>query len=103
MSTCTVCGIVEDFIGQRADILGHGGREEERLPFGRQLLEDAANVGQKAHIAHAIGFIQHQHFDMREVDMPVAEQIEQSAGTGHDDLGAAVAVSGSEVVCSTPP
>ena len=54
-----------------------------------QELEDAANVGQKAHVAHPVGFVQDQHLDLRQVDAAVAVQVEQAAGAGDDDLGAA--------------
>ena len=55
----------------------------------RQMLEDAPDVGQEAHVAHAVGLVQHQHFDAGEVDLAIADQVEQAARTGDDDLGAA--------------
>ncbi len=55
----------------------------------RHELQNAANVGQEAHVAHAVGFVQDQHLDVRQVDAAVAGQIEQAARAGDDDLGAA--------------
>ena len=81
--------VLEDAVGQLADVLGHGGREKERLASRRHELQNAANVGQEAHVAHAIGFVQDQHLDVRQVDAAVAGQIEQAARAGDDDLCAA--------------
>ncbi len=83
-------GLVQDLVGQAADVGRHGGREEERLALGRQLPEDAADVGQEAHVAHAVGLVQHQHLDVGEVDGLVAQQVEQASGAGDDDLCAAI-------------
>ncbi len=65
--------VVQDAVRQPADVLRHGGREEQRLALRRHLLEDAADVGQEAHVAHAVGLVQHQHLDLRQVDAALAE------------------------------
>jgi hypothetical protein len=46
--------------------------------------EDTANIGQKAHVAHAIRFIQHEHFDAGQIYIEVVNVIEQPTGTGND-------------------
>ncbi len=53
------------------------------------MFEDAADVGQEAHVAHAVRFIQHQHIDAREIDVAFADVVEQAAGAGNDDFNAA--------------
>ena len=50
--------------------------------------DDAAHIGQEAHVEHAVGLVQHQHFDARQVDGALADMIEQATGAGHDDFGA---------------
>ncbi len=56
--------VVENAVRQFANLRGHGSREEERLALSRQLLENAADIGQEAHVAHAVGLVQHEHFDV---------------------------------------
>ncbi len=56
----------------------------------RQLGEDALHVRQEAHVEHAIGFIEHEDFDLRQIDRLLADVVEQSAGRGHDDVDAAL-------------
>ncbi len=81
-------GAAQDIVGQLADIVGHGRREEQCLPFGGQVLQDPADIGQEAHVEHAVGLIEDQYFHVGEVDGVLAEVIEQAAGAGHDDLSA---------------
>ena len=49
----------------------------------------AADVREKAHVEHAVGFVEHQHFERRELGIRRAEVIEQPAGRGDDDVHAA--------------
>ncbi len=81
--------IAQDAVRQLADVIRHGGREEQRLALDRHQFEDAADVGQEAHVAHAVGLVQHQHLDLRQVDAALGDQVEQASGAGDDDLGAA--------------
>jgi hypothetical protein len=55
----------------------------------RQKLEDAPNIGQEAHVAHSVRFVQHQHLHARKIDTAVASQAQQTARTGDDDFGTA--------------
>ncbi len=82
-------GVGEDAAGQLADLVGHGGREEEGLALRWHELQDAADVGQEAHVAHAVGFVQHQDLDVSQVDAAVTGQVQQATRAGDDDLGAA--------------
>src|SRR6185369_6651345 len=47
------------------------------------------NVGKKAHVEHAIGFVEHEMFDAVELRVWMLEMIEQSPGSGDDDVDAA--------------
>jgi hypothetical protein len=51
--------------------------------------DDAANVGQKAHVAHGVRLVEHEHFDTGQVDGAVANVVQQAAGAGYDDVSAA--------------
>jgi hypothetical protein len=64
--------------------------------------EDALDVGDEAHVQHAVGFVEHQHFDLGEGDALLLDVVEQAARRGDDDLAAAR----SWAICgrmSTPP
>ncbi len=82
--------VFEDCLRQLTDFIRHGGGEEQRLPLRGQQLEDAADVGQEAHIAHAVGLVQHQHLDAREVNVSLTVQVKQAPRAGDDDLDAAL-------------
>ena len=43
----------------------------------------------KAHIEHAVGFIQHQRLHLRQADGALVHMIEQAARSGDDDIDAA--------------
>jgi hypothetical protein len=78
----------QDLGGEAADLGRHGGGEEQSLARGREGSEDPAHVGQEAHVEHAVGFIQDDDFDLAEVNLTLAHQVEQAAGAGDDDIDA---------------
>ena len=59
-------GIPQHRIGEPGDLLRHGGGEEQRLPRFRKHRDDLSDVVDEAHIEHAIGFVENQHFDLVE-------------------------------------
>src|SRR4026208_1330081 len=58
------------------------------MPFARDLLDDAADIGKEAHVEHAIGFVEHEEFDVLQVAGSLLDVIEQTPWRGHDDIGA---------------
>ena len=54
----------------------------------RQDREDLADVADEAHVEHAVGLVEDEDLDPRQVDRPLAEVVEQAARRGDDDLGA---------------
>ena len=42
----------------------------------------------EAHVEHAIGFIEDKDAHLVEMDVPLAHQVEQSAGRCHQDIAA---------------
>jgi hypothetical protein len=50
------------------------------LAFFRQYRKDASDVTDKAHVEHAVGFVEHQNFDVREVDAALLDMIQQATG-----------------------
>ena len=82
--------ITEQAPGQRGDVLRHGGAEEQGLALPREALHHLADVPQEAHVEHAVGLVQDEDLHIGEVHVPLAHQIEQAAGGGHQDVDAAV-------------
>ena len=73
--------------------LAHGllverGREQQRLTLGRRLAHNAADGGQKAHVEHAVGLVQHQHLDLVQVAGALLDQVNQTARRSDQDVTA---------------
>ncbi len=71
------------------DQAGDGGfqrcREAKRLAIARQNCRNAADGWQKAHVEHAIGFVENQGLHLFEAHQPAAKEIFQTSGRGYDD------------------
>ncbi len=81
--------VVQQLVGQRLDVVGEGRGEQQVLTLGRQLGQHAADVVDKAHVEHAVGFVQHQNFDLGQVNRVLVFQIQQTARRCHQDVDAA--------------
>ncbi len=81
--------VVQQVVGQAADLARHGGGEQQVLtPLG-QLLDDALDVGQETHVEHVVGLVENQDLQPVEAHVLAAHQVEQSPGAGDDDVGSA--------------
>jgi hypothetical protein len=76
-------GIAQHRIGEARDFLRHGGGEEQCLPSFRKHRDNLLDVVDEAHIEHAVGFVENQHFYLVEPQRTAVHQIEQAAGCGH--------------------
>ena len=81
--------IMQHLARELRDLRRHGGREEEGLALCGQIFEDAADVGEEAHVEHPVGFVQHEDLEVPEVRIRAIHVVEEAAGGGHDDVGAA--------------
>jgi hypothetical protein len=72
--------IAQHVRGEIGDLARHGGGEQQRLALLRELRDDRADVVDEAHVEHAVGFVEHQHFDLVEPDGVRTQQVEQAAG-----------------------
>ena len=59
---------VEQAVGERLDLVGERRREQQVLPLLRQQREDALDVADEAHVEHAVGFVEHEDLDVRQID-----------------------------------
>ena len=66
----------------------HRGGEQQRLPFRGKLGDDLADVVDKAHVEHPVGFIEHEKFDLAETQRVARHEIEQASGRGDEHVDA---------------
>ncbi len=59
------------------------GRKTQRLPLLRKHRKNAADRRKKAHIQHAVGFVEHQYFNVAQVGELAGHQILQASGRGN--------------------
>jgi len=85
---------IQQAVGELLDLVGEGRGEQQVLPLLRQQREDLADVADETHVEHAVGLVQHQNFDLRQVDRPLADVVEQAARRGDQDVNAAAQLVG---------
>ena len=73
-------------------------REQQRLALGRRLAHNTADGGQKAHVEHAIGLVEHQHLDLVQVAGALLDQVDQTARRGDQDIAAVLECRGLRLV-----
>ena len=71
-----------------AYFIAEGGREQQALFLFRHCRQHLFHVVDEAHVQHAVGFIEHQHLDLAQIEHPLAEQIEQAPGCGDQNIHA---------------
>ena len=73
---------------EHVDRVVEGGGEEERLALGRRLVEQSPDLGEEAHVGHAVGLVDDDDVDAAEVDVALTDEVGQAAGAGDDDVDA---------------
>lgn len=68
---------------------GHGRAEQQILPLVRHHSNHALDVVNEAHVKHAVGLVQHEVFDITEIDVTLFFQVEQSARRSDENVDAA--------------
>ena len=81
--------IVQEVVGDALDFRRHGRGEEQGLARERHQLADALDVGDEAHVEHAVGFVDHQQFDAGEQQASALGMVEQAAGRRDQHVDAA--------------
>ena len=69
----------QERIGEAADFLRHGRREEQGLADFRQLPDDFLDIGDEPHVEHPVGLVDHQDLDVAQQDAAALEMIDQAA------------------------
>ena len=75
--------------GNRWLLFRHRRREEQRLPGEGHQLEDALDVGDEAHVEHAVGLVDHHDVDAGQHQLAALEMVEQPAGRCDQHINAA--------------
>ena len=52
------------------------------------MMDDAADIGEKTHVEHAIGFVENQDLDALQIGMSLIQEIQQAAGRRHQNVDA---------------
>ena len=79
----------QDTSAQVLNRLGHGGRKKQGLALLWQGADDPLDIVDKAHIQHAVGFIEDEDFDTVQADNFLVHQIKQAPGCRHQNIDAA--------------
>ena len=64
----------------------HGGGEEEGLAARREQGDYPANVREKTHVEHPVGFVEDEGFDVSKGDKPLADQVEKPSRRGDENM-----------------
>ena len=83
-------GRVQEVVRQALDFRRHGRREEQGLPREGEELADALDVGDEAHIEHAVGLVNDKNLDAVEEQLAAPEMIEQAPRRRDHHVGAAI-------------
>jgi hypothetical protein len=80
-------GLVLKFVSELFDLTRQGGGEKKGLPvFLGEVLYDTANVGQKAHVQHAVGFVKNEKLQAGEIGASLIHKIHQPAWSGDNQI-----------------
>ena len=80
---------MQEGVGDALDFRRHGGREEQRLAGEGHQLADAFDVGNEAHVEHAVGFVDDQQFHAGQQQTAALGMVEQAARRRDQDVDAA--------------
>ena len=81
---------LQELLGELGDLGRHGRREEKGLPSERDQPADALDVGDEAHVEHAVGLVDHQDLDAGQQQLAAFEVVEQPARRCDQDVGPAL-------------
>ena len=83
-------GRVQEGVGDPLDLGGHGGAEEQRLAGEGRQLEDALDIGDEAHVQHAVGLVDDHDLNAGQQQLAALDMVQQAARGGDQHVHAAV-------------
>ena len=82
--------VVQHAADDVGDVFGQRRREQQVLTLLGQVREDPADARPEAHVEHAVGLVEHEDLDLREVDVLALVQVDEAARGRDQDLDAAL-------------
>ena len=80
---------MQERLRQALDFRRHGRREEQGLAREGHQPADALDVGDEAHVEHAVGLVDDEDLDAGQQQLAALEMVEQAAGSGDQHVDAA--------------
>ena len=77
-----------ELCGQLGNAFGIGCREQQRLAVFGALADHLGDVVEKAHVQHAIGFVEHQRVHTHQAQRTALQMVQNPAGRAHHHIGA---------------
>ena len=81
-------GRAQEALCQGGDACGEGCGKEQGLALGRAMLGDPGDGFVKAHVEHAVRFVEHQGVQRVEGETAAFEVVHDAARRAHHDVGA---------------
>jgi hypothetical protein len=75
---------------QTVDVAVEGGREEHGLVGLLDAAQHPVDLGEKAHVGHAVGLVENGHLDVGHRDLAPVGEVDQPSRGGDDDVDALV-------------
>ena len=83
-----VGGLDHEAAGEGHDGAGHGRGEQHGVAVLGDAAEQRLDVGQEAQVEHLVGLVEDDGLDAGQVQVALAQQVDEAAGRAHDDVGA---------------
>ena len=80
-------GLLQELTGEFFDLAGERGGEEEGLTLARQELHDLSDRGDKSHVEHPVGLVEHKELDVGKGFFPATDQVEKASRRSHNEIG----------------
>ena len=77
-----IFGLIEPLTSKFANLGWHGGGEHQCLPAFGYIRFDATQIVDETHVEHLVGLVKDEHLNVAEVDVALADKIDQAAGSG---------------------
>ena len=80
--------VLQETVRELLDLRRHGRREEQGLAGERDELRDSLDIGDEAHVEHAVGLVDHEDFDAGHEKLAALAVVEQATGGADQHIGA---------------
>jgi hypothetical protein len=81
-------GILHRPFDERLDLRRNGCGKQRGVALARAFVQYPAHVGQKSHVEHPVGLVEHEELNLVQPQRPTLQMIEQTSRRGDHDVGA---------------